>query len=329
MNRCFLLIILLGLSSGIDKATESEKADVKQMLEQAQSKSIFTLPSFQIKADIRISNNMRSLDGSYLFLWNGPNAWREEITLEGFSEIRVGGKGIVSIKRNSPHLPLRIHQLHRTLGFGTEPHTDTFDHFSPAADEIVKSVGDRKIRGLRATCAEILFGENRTRRACIETSTGMLIRDHPYVDKDKIDIEGKFFPRFLSYVEKGKAIVEVQIKELKAGEQLSPSSFVPPEGAASTAGCMNPAGGQLDKHVQPKYPKEEIQSRIQGTVAVYTLIGTDGVPRELNVVSGVSPGLNQSSMDALQQWRYTPATCDGTAVPIETILTVHYSIEPY
>jgi hypothetical protein len=158
-----------------------------------------------------------------------------------------------------------------------------------------------KMNGLKVTCVEIVDHDKHTRKACVDSSTGMRVRDRPFEDRDKIEVEGKVLPRFLSYVEEGKPIVEIQIRELKTGEQFSPSSFVLPDGAVSRAGCMNPTMGRLDNHVAPKYPEAERQSRVQGTVAIYTLIGTDGVLRELKVVSGVSPGLNQASLDAIQQ----------------------------
>jgi TonB family protein len=331
MNRYALIIVLLGMSTGMVVASDSPKPGARQLLEKAQDKSnIFALPSFELKADIRISDEHESLDGSYTLLWNSPEEWREDIRLPGYSETQIGSKGVVSTKRSLATMPLRIHQLHITLGFGSVlPNADSFAHVLPAADEVIKNVHDRKVNGIKVACVEIWDHEKRARKTCVDSSTGMLVRDRPFADRDHIEIEGKVLPRFLSYVEKGKAIVEVQIKELKTGKKFPPSSFVLPDGAVSRAGCMNPMMGRLDNRVQPKYPEADRQSLVQGTVAIYTLVGADGVPRELNVVSSVSPGLNQSSLDAIRQWRYTPATCGGIAVPVETVLVVNYSLRTY
>jgi hypothetical protein len=47
MNRCLLVIVLLGFSSGIVVSSDSAKPDGKQLLEQAQDKSnIFTFALF-------------------------------------------------------------------------------------------------------------------------------------------------------------------------------------------------------------------------------------------------------------------------------------------
>ena len=137
----------------------------------------------------------------------------------------------------------------------------------------------------------------------------------------------KLFPRFLSYVENGKPLAEVQVTELKTTEQLPASAFEPPVGAVSKPGCMRPSTGLLVKKVTPSYPASEKQARVQGTVTMYGLIGADGVPHGLRIVSGVTPGLNKASLDAVQQWRYKPYTCDGIgAVEVETLMVVNFSL---
>ena len=312
-------------------ASEKVKDEGKELVEQAEAKTnIFALPSFQMKASVRIDNKGIPLDGSYMLLWNGPGQWREDLSFPGYSEIQVGGKGVVFIKRTAEVLPLRIDQLRSTLGYGSgATHPLSLIHVAPGPGETVKKVRDRKVDGSQAACVEIADHENHAREICVDKATGGIIRQQPFVDKGTIAIAGKLFPGSLSYIESGKRLVEIQITELKTTESLTSSAFEPPSGAVSKPGCMNPSQiRRLGPGVPPHYPEPERRSHIEGSVAISTLIGTDGIPRQLQVVSGVTPGLNTASLDAVQQWRYEPATCEGVPVTVETVIVVNYTLHP-
>jgi hypothetical protein len=41
------------------------------------------------------------IEGSYTMLWANPEHWRDEFTLAGYPEIRVGGQGVIWRLRNS------------------------------------------------------------------------------------------------------------------------------------------------------------------------------------------------------------------------------------
>jgi TonB family protein len=107
---------------------------------------------------------------------------------------------------------------------------------------------------------------------------------------------------------------------------MPPSAFEPPVGAVSKPGCINPSQGSLVKAVNPLYPDFDRRSHTEGTVAVYGVITTDGVFRDLRIVSGLSPGLNKVSLDAVKQWRYEPARCNGVATEVETVVFVNFSL---
>ena len=330
MKRYLPLVFLLTMHPSTLLASEKVKEEGKELVEQAQERNnIFALPSFEMKASIRIDNKGEPLEGSYVLLWNGPGQWREEISFPGYSEIQVGGKGVVFIKRTAEVLPLRIDQLRSTLGYGSGTPHPSFIHVAPGPGEAVKKVRDQKVDGSQATCVEIADHENHAREVCVDRTTGGIVRQGNFADKGTIVVGGKLFPVSLSYTESGKRIVEVQITELKTTESLPSSAFEPPNGAVSKPGCMNPSQiRRIGPGVPPHYPEPERRSHVEGSVAISTVIGTDGVPRQLQVVSGVTPGLNTASLDAVQQWRYEPATCDGVPVAVETVIVVNYALHP-
>jgi TonB family protein len=67
--------------------------------------------------------------------------------------------------------------------------------------------------------------------------------------------------------------------------------------------------------VEPFYPKEALQQRVEGTVKIHATVGQDGRVKNLRVISGPA-SLTSAALSAAQYWRYVPALRNGE--PIET-----------
>lgn len=85
------------------------------------------------------------------------------------------------------------------------------------------------------------------------------------------------------------------------------------------------AKGLLLKKVPPVYPESAKQARIQGTVALQAVISPDGHVTRLKMISG-HPMLVAAAADAVRQWEYTPYRVNGTAVEVETQITVNFAL---
>ncbi len=85
------------------------------------------------------------------------------------------------------------------------------------------------------------------------------------------------------------------------------------------------AAGQLIVPIQPRYPAIAQQARIQGTVVISALIGTDGRIASLHVLSG-PPLLVPAATEAIQHARYRPWTLNGQPVEVETTINVVFSL---
>ena len=68
--------------------------------------------------------------------------------------------------------------------------------------------------------------------------------------------------------------------------------------------------GRLLKRVDPSYPPEAVEQRIEGTVRLHAVIGDDGSVLSLEPVSG-PPVLVAAAEIAVRQWRYGPTLFDG------------------
>ena len=77
--------------------------------------------------------------------------------------------------------------------------------------------------------------------------------------------------------------------------------------------------------VNPVYPQEAKDERIQGAVVLKAVIGKTGHVENLNAISGPKE-LQQSAMDAVRQWVYRPYLMKGKPVEVITKITVNYTL---
>jgi len=95
-----------------------------------------------------------------------------------------------------------------------------------------------------------------------------------------------------------------------------------PEPAPEPMGPVRVSPGQgpgLIKKVEPIYPAIARAARIQGTVVLDAVIHGDGSVGEIRVLRSANPMFEQSAIDALKQWRFTPGDRD-----VIMTLTVNY-----
>lgn len=76
------------------------------------------------------------------------------------------------------------------------------------------------------------------------------------------------------------------------------------------------------KKVQPEYPAEAQQEKIEGTVWVKCLVGTDGKVKEADVLRSDAAILTQPAIDAILQWQFSPAESGGK--PVETWVSIPF-----
>lgn len=329
----WIYLITFGILFGpfLHASDDAKQQEAVARMEQAVSKTnIFDLPSFAMKADVHIDNHEKKMDGTYQLLWNGPDQWREEINLPGYSEVQIGGKGTVWLQRSTDFIPFAVYNLRQALGFGSSaasPQSMLLVRLSLTPRETIKKITKKKEHGNKLTCFEIADEQKYPSEICVDEGSGTIVRASSYyTDADLQPIGGKVFPRRLSIHLGNKAVAEVTITELSTPAQFSPGTFTPPAGVSAQAGCMNPTLPRLVKRQNPEYPPDARQQRRQGTAAFDTLIGVDGVPRTRKAVESAGPDFEASSLHAISQWRYDPALCNGQPVEVETVLQVNYTL---
>jgi TonB family protein len=76
---------------------------------------------------------------------------------------------------------------------------------------------------------------------------------------------------------------------------------------------------------EPEFSEEDRKEKHQGNVGIALVVGADGLPRDLKIICSSIPRSNGNAIEAVKQWKFSPAIKDGkpVAVPIEVEVTFH------
>jgi TonB family protein len=85
------------------------------------------------------------------------------------------------------------------------------------------------------------------------------------------------------------------------------------------------SGGTIERKVEPIYPRQALERRLEGRVRLRGVVTEDGTLRDLKVVSG-DPLLAQAAMEAVAQWRYQPYRLNGQPIRMPTEITLVFKL---
>ena len=78
--------------------------------------------------------------------------------------------------------------------------------------------------------------------------------------------------------------------------------------------------------VAPRYPALARDSHVEGTVILDVIIDQTGVVTSTRVLKSVTL-LDQAAVEAVRQWKFTPARLNGEAIPIVMTVTVSFRLQ--
>jgi TonB family protein len=64
--------------------------------------------------------------------------------------------------------------------------------------------------------------------------------------------------------------------------------------------------------------------RVVGSVTVALVVSSKGMPKDVHVVKGLDKDLDQSTVEAVEQWRFSPAQKDGKPVAVRISLEISF-----
>ena len=101
------------------------------------------------------------------------------------------------------------------------------------------------------------------------------------------------------------------------------TNFEGPRPASSDVSAPGPL-----RKIDPKYPPTLIKEHVEGEVVLYAVIRRDGSVDSIQLVRGIDEQLDANAMEAMSQWKFRPATKQGTPVELEAIVHIPFHAPP-
>jgi TonB family protein len=321
-SRCTLLLALT-LALLVPTAFANKKdAEARAMIEHAKQVSDIRsegAPAFKLRLSFKITAKDEALEGEYTEVWVSRAQWRKDTVAGKFRRTEV----VMGRKRwllDSPTaIPERLEAATGFSGFGRlQP-----EGWKPQKIDV------RNQNGLSLRCIET--GKSSL---CFDVTSGTFayeIEERAVGTTAKVEACShsdyqKFGDRLVarSFVctEGNVTTIEAKVIELAMNPAPDQGLFVPAEGAKESVNCF---GHVLPpKPIRPAGP-DPPQDRRGASAVVSLVVGTNGFPRDLSV-SGPDQEFNRAALEAVRQWTFKPAMCDGEPVETEIVVQLNSQI---
>lgn len=104
----------------------------------------------------------------------------------------------------------------------------------------------------------------------------------------------------------------------------------PGEGGGTGGGPYRPGSGitppRLLREVKPEYTEEARRHSVEGEVEMEIVVRQNGTTGDIKVLRGLGYGLEQRAIDAVRQWRFSPASRLGQPVDVIVEVSVEFKL---
>lgn len=108
------------------------------------------------------------------------------------------------------------------------------------------------------------------------------------------------------------------------------SGIGPGSGGGTGGGPYRPGSGitapSVLREVKPDYTEEGRRRNIEGDVVLEIIVKSDGTVGNVKLLQGLGAGLDQRAVDAVRQWRFSPAKRLGAPVDVVVEVAVEFKL---
>jgi len=106
--------------------------------------------------------------------------------------------------------------------------------------------------------------------------------------------------------------------------------FGPGEGGGTGGGIFHVGGGVSPPRAvyapEPEFSEEARKAKYQGTCTLGLVVGVDGRPTNIRVLTSLGMGLDEKAIEAVRTWKFEPAMKDGHPVAVDIALEVDFHL---
>lgn len=328
LARLLILIALALLISAVSRAESKQEEGERLIRHAAEISNLRSAEArpFRLTASFKLLGDAAATEeGTYTEIWGSRGRWRRESVLGTFHRTEVGGENTLWFLDSSEEIPGKAGQLGMLMHIAEV-------HQEPTIK--VAGIRDEKVQGVQARCVEVRGGLGKE-TVCIDVQRGVLLeKKFPTLWMGKKseyscdygeyeEYAGRMYPHHIQCTEGTHPGIDVRVRELTSVPSVEPSLFDPPIGAKELANCSGKI--QAPKVLQAPDPNyaEGVNPPTSPEV-LELIVGRDGKPRDLKVVRSVGPSFDKPALEAVSQWIFKPATCDGASVPVRINVEVAF-----
>jgi TonB family protein len=157
------------------------------------------------------------------------------------------------------------------------------------------------------------------------------------VDLELVDMSNAPLAEDLFNVPPGYSSVSAKDLQGAALPAQASGAAMSPQPAAAASPPPTPAGDVLPigvgvtapkllTKVEPQYAEAARQARVEGTVALAIVVGSDGMAHDLHILTSLRPDLDQKAIEAVSQWKFQPGEKDGKPVNVHAVVEVNFRL---
>jgi TonB family protein len=299
--------------------------DMLPLLRSAAQRSLLTGDTqapFRLDATFTLHDLGRNRqEGRYSWLLTSSGDWAKQLAFADYNDLQIGRGDNVWVNRTVDFQPLQAALVQNAFRI-----RQYLDESALSVDRYYTlSEHHKKLR-----CADVSRGRLR-HTACIDPDGNLSKIKHgihvEYEYSDFRPVGSKFLPHRIVASRNGRALLEVNVEKVLAGDGVAQNVPEPPEGSVQRKGCLSPTLPRLKEHPPVDYPSPALDAFRQGQVVLYLHVGIDGKIQKAAVTQSAGESLDAAVLDVARHTRYEPATCGNIPVESETELSNTFSIQ--
>jgi TonB family protein len=318
MKLALVLAAVLGSSVLFQAQDLTLREEAERIVERADAASTSpNLPNLERVDTFRAFGDGAPQEGTVTRVVIQGVGRRDEYKLGDYDLINVWTQKQVAVKGTQGILPPDLD----TVARNTPINLVRFDD-----QDVIRTIGDRQVSGHSARCIQfdtIHGAKTDSNEICVDTTNGMFLQEklgQEFIEYgDYFPFAGALMPGSIRYSFAGAAKLEIT-QMMTALSASDANVLAAPPNASMHGICTTfrrPFGVSMP---QPKAGNggSTTDIVIRGTV------GFDGKVYGAVVQSSERPDLNQEALTLANQWRFTPAMCNGRPDAHEVDFTLEF-----